>query len=118
MARDAELTTELVLSCAELVPPGHVVSYGDIAELANTSPRRVGTIMASRGGEVAWWRVTNRNGELPAHLLPLARKHWQREGIGHTDQRCQFVHHQMDLEALATLFTPVFDEIVREASGS
>lgn len=30
-----------------LVPPGHVVSYGDIAELIGIGPRQVGAIMAA-----------------------------------------------------------------------
>lgn len=110
MARETDTTAEMVLSCAELVTPGSVVSYGDIAILAETSPRRVGTIMAARGGEVSWWRVTNRQGELPAHLLPLARKHWQRESIEHDESRCNFEKHRMELVTLAALFEDALGE--------
>ena len=45
LARDTGYDGELVV---ELIPPGRVVSYGDIAELTGSSPRRVGTIMAAR----------------------------------------------------------------------
>ncbi|WP_226965873.1 MGMT family protein [Tessaracoccus defluvii] len=89
-----------------------VVSYGDIALLVDTSPRRVGTVMATRGGEVSWWRVTNRNGELPAHLLPLARKQWRREGIAHTERRCDFERHRMEPGYLAALFGDALGEFI------
>ncbi|MDO5675881.1 MAG: MGMT family protein [Propionibacteriaceae bacterium] len=101
MTNRAELTVELVLRAVEQVPPGRVVAYGDIADLVGTSARRVGTIMATSGGEVTWWRVTNRDGELPAHLLPLARKHWDREGIRHGEKRCDIRRHLADLVQLA-----------------
>ena len=72
---------ERVLRAVEQVPAGRVVAYGDVASLVGTSARRVGTIMSNWGGEVSWWRVTNAAGRMPEHLLPLARKQWQREGV-------------------------------------
>lgn len=105
MARlDPQLTVELVLLAVELVPPGRVVAYGDIAALVATTPRRVGTIMAQRGGEVAWWRVTNAKGELPAHLSALATRRWDDEGISHLGSRCRIARHRADLDALAHRF--------------
>lgn len=71
---------DLVLCAVECVPSGRVVSYGDIAELVGTSARRVGAIMAQAGDEVPWWRVTNASGQLPAHLLSEATRHWIVEG--------------------------------------
>ena len=100
-ARSPELTVEHVLRAVEQIPAGYVVAYGDLAELVGTSARRVGTIMATRGGEVTWWRVTNRDGGLPAHLLPLARKQWAREGIAHDGLRCAIGRHRADLSELA-----------------
>lgn len=101
MSDKAEVTVEMVLRAVEQVPAGRVVAYGDIAELVGTSPRRVGTIMATYGGEVSWWRVTNRDGALPAQLLPLARKQWSREGITHNGQRAGIARHRADLGRLA-----------------
>lgn len=98
---EAELTVERVLRAVEQVPRGRVVAYSDIAALVGTSPRRVGTIMADHGGEVAWWRVTNRDGVLPAHLLELARKRWKREGIEADETRCRINRHRADLDELA-----------------
>lgn len=113
MTSTAEVTAELVLRAVEQVPPGSVASYGDIAELVGTSARRVGTIMATRGGEVSWWRVTNRDGELPAHLLPLACKQWGREGIANDGQRCRISRHRTDLTQLADDYA----EATAELSG-
>lgn len=93
---------EKVLTAVEMVPPGHVVSYGDIAELVGTSARRVGTIMSRHGSAVPWWRVTNASGELPAHLLEEAGKRWAEEGIGRSasGRGCRISRHRADLVAL------------------
>lgn len=61
---------EAVLQLVESIPPGHVMSYGAIAEaLADVSgrcsARQVGTIMARHGGGVPWHRVVNGSGRLP-----------------------------------------------------
>ena len=103
-ARPADVTVDLVLAAVDLVPEGRVVTYGDIAALVGTSARRVGTIMAQRGGEVPWWRVTNAQGGLPPHLLDLARKRWELEGIGWRDDRCLIRRHRADPLALAEAY--------------
>lgn len=97
----SDLVIERVLRAVEQVPSGHVVSYGDIAELVGTSARRVGAIMASDGGQVAWWRVTNASGSLPEHLRPLARKHWRLEGTKVDGDRCLIRESRADLARLA-----------------
>ena len=76
-----DLVVERVLRAVELVPPGTVVAYGDLAELVGIGPRQVGSIMATWGSGVAWWRVTNAAGSLPPELLARAREHWAAEGI-------------------------------------
>ncbi|WP_308042291.1 MGMT family protein [Streptomyces sp. 8L] len=62
---------ERVLDVAELIPPGRVMTYGDIAEwLEEGGPRQVGRVMALYGGTVAWWRVVRSDGGLlPGHEL-------------------------------------------------
>ncbi|GAA4895962.1 MGMT family protein [Tessaracoccus lubricantis] len=112
MARQAEVTVELVLRAVEQVPPGKVVSYGDIAELVGTSARRVGAVMATQGGEVSWWRVTNRDGVLPSHLLPLARKHWAREGVSADASGCNIARHRADLMQLACAYADAAAELI------
>lgn len=54
---------ELVLSVVELIPPGRVMTYGDVAEyLGQGGPRQVGAVMAYAGGAVPWWRVIRADG--------------------------------------------------------
>lgn len=100
----AELTVERVLRAVEQVPRGSVVAYSDIAGIAGTSARRVGSIMAEFGGEVSWWRVTNRDGALPPHLMALARRHWAREGIEADEARCRISRHRADLATLTAAY--------------
>ena len=60
---------ERVLEVAELIPPGRVMTYGDVAEwLDEGGPRQVGRVMALYGGTVPWWRVVRADGVLlPGH---------------------------------------------------
>lgn len=108
---DAELTIECVLTCVELVPRGHVVSYGDIAAIVATSARRVGSVMSTHGSAVAWWRVVNASGGLPPGLLPEARRHWNEEGIGETTNGCAIRRHRADLPALAASYARAIGSI-------
>lgn len=72
---------ERVLEVAELVPPGRVMTYGDVAEwLEEGGPRQVGRVMALYGGGVPWWRVVRADGRLlPGHEL-RALEHYRAEG--------------------------------------
>jgi alkylated DNA nucleotide flippase Atl1 len=56
-----------VLDVVDSIPPGSVMSYGDVAEfLGEGGPRQVGRIMALWGGGVPWWRVVHADGSLLA----------------------------------------------------
>lgn len=56
---------ERVLDVAERIPPGRVMTYGDVAEwLQEGGPRQVGRVMALYGGAVPWWRVVRADGVL------------------------------------------------------
>ena len=70
-----------VLEVAEGIPPGRVMTYGDVAEwLEEGGPRQVGRVMALYGGAVPWWRVVRADGTLlPGHEL-RALAHYRREG--------------------------------------
>lgn len=89
---------ERVLDAVARVPRGRVASYGDIGRAVGVGPREVGRILARHGSEVAWWRVTSRDGLLPPHLLPDAVSHWLDEGIGvRPDGRgCRIGRHRVD----------------------
>ncbi|MEU8714667.1 MGMT family protein [Streptomyces sp. NPDC048663] len=72
---------ERVLEVAEGIPPGRVMTYGDVAEwLEEGGPRQVGRVMALYGGSVPWWRVVRADGVLlPGHEL-TALDHYRTEG--------------------------------------
>jgi alkylated DNA nucleotide flippase Atl1 len=82
--RDADALPEYaerVLDVAERIPPGRVMTYGDVAEwLEEGGPRQVGRVMALYGGAVPWWRVVRADGTLlPGHEL-RALAHYRAEG--------------------------------------
>lgn len=72
---------ERVLDVAELIPPGRVMTYGDVAEwLGEGGPRQVGRVMSLYGAAVPWWRVVRADGALlPGHEL-RALDHYRAEG--------------------------------------
>lgn len=72
---------ERVLDVAEVIPPGRVMTYGDIAEwLGEGGPRQVGRVMALYGAGVPWWRVVRADGRLlPGHEV-RALGHYREEG--------------------------------------
>lgn len=55
-----------VLDIVRQIPPGRVMSYGDVAEfLGAGGPRHVGQVMSRGGGDVPWWRVIKADGSPP-----------------------------------------------------
>nr|WP_223770317.1 MGMT family protein [Streptomyces huiliensis] len=72
---------ERVLSVAEIIPPGRVMTYGDVAEwLGEGGPRQVGRAMALYGGAVPWWRVVRADGVLLPGRERAALGHYREEG--------------------------------------
>ncbi len=72
---------ERVLDVAERIPPGRVMTYGDVAEwLGEGGPRQVGHVMALYGGAVPWWRVVRADGGLLAGHELRALEHYRAEG--------------------------------------
>jgi alkylated DNA nucleotide flippase Atl1 len=71
---------ERVLEVAERIPPGRVMTYGDVAEwLGEGGPRQVGRVMALYGGAVPWWRVVRSDGVLLPGSEPRALEHYRAE---------------------------------------
>ncbi|GGT39760.1 MGMT family protein [Streptomyces purpureus] len=72
---------ERVLEVTEHIPPGRVMTYGDVAEwLGEGGPRQVGRVMALYGSAVPWWRVVRSDGTLlPGHEV-RALSHYRAEG--------------------------------------
>ena len=71
-----------VLDVVDSIPPGRVMSYGDIAEhlAAGRGPRQVGRVMAVYGGAVAWWRVIHSDGTPAPGHDSVALRHYLAEG--------------------------------------
>ncbi|MDI5963863.1 MGMT family protein [Streptomyces sp. SL13] len=70
-----------VLEVAEGIPPGRVMTYGDVAEwLEEGGPRQVGRVMTLYGGGVPWWRVVRADGTLLTGHELRALAHYRREG--------------------------------------
>ncbi|HYS31110.1 MAG TPA: MGMT family protein [Streptosporangiaceae bacterium] len=70
-----------VLDVAESIPPGRVMSYGDIATcVGEGGPRQVGRVMALWGGGVPWWRVVHADGSLLSGHEREALRHYRTEG--------------------------------------
>ena len=67
-----------MLAAVDRIPPGKVLSYGDVAEFVGSgSGRAVGAVMSRHGHEVPWQRVVLSTGEpapsAPAEALRLLR---------------------------------------------
>lgn len=72
---------ERVLDVVDVIPPGRVMSYGDVAEyLGDGGPRQVGQVLAQWGGGVAWWRVIHADGTPPPGHESAALARYRDEG--------------------------------------
>ncbi|MFP5346304.1 MAG: MGMT family protein [Actinomycetes bacterium] len=72
---------EAVLDVVSRIPPGRVLSYGDVAEyLGEAGPRTVGRVMSTRGSGVPWWRVLRADGSVVPELRERAFAHYREEG--------------------------------------
>lgn len=62
-------TARRILEAVELIPPGRVLTYGDVAEFVGLrSGRVVGNVLHRFGHEVPWWRVVRSTGHpAPSH---------------------------------------------------
>ena len=70
-----------VLEVVDAIPPGRVMTYGDVAAaLGSRAARMVGQVMAFYGSEVPWWRVVRAGGHPPVKHEHLALEHYRAEG--------------------------------------
>ncbi len=114
------MLAERILRAIEQVPAGRVVSYGDVAALIGVGPRQVGHAMGHLGAPVAWWRVVNHVGDLPAPLLAEALPHWHAEGIElkANGRGCRITLHRADLAAWAADYERAVADLDQEARTS
>jgi alkylated DNA nucleotide flippase Atl1 len=73
--------TDAVLDVVARIPPGRVMTYGDVAwTFGRPGARAVGMVMRHHGSTVPWWRVIRAGGHPPARLEAEARAHYDAEG--------------------------------------
>jgi alkylated DNA nucleotide flippase Atl1 len=72
---------ERVLEVVDAIPPGSVMTYGDVAAtLGSRAARMVGQVMAYYGSDVPWWRVVRASGHPPVDHAQTALQHYRAEG--------------------------------------
>ncbi|WP_129840675.1 MGMT family protein [Streptomyces sp. RFCAC02] len=87
-----------VLTVVEHIPPGTVLTYGDVAEIVGQGgPRQVGAVMAAYGAAVAWWRVVRADGRLLPGHEHTALGHYRAEGTPLRDPRERGDHPRVDM---------------------
>ena len=70
-----------VLAVVESIPPGRVMTYGDVAAaIGSRAPRAVGQAMAYYGSDVPWWRVIRSSGHPPRNHDAAALERYEAEG--------------------------------------
>lgn len=92
-----------MLEIVDQIPRGHVLGYGDIAEMIGTGgPRQVGQVMAQYGHLVQWHRVIYSNGRLPHGHEAEARELLIADGVrfrapsSHGHQQVDMNRHRWD----------------------
>lgn len=72
---------EAVLDIVTAIPPGAVMTYGDVAAvLGSRAARAVGNVLAWHGSDVPWWRVVRASGHPAVGHEDRALVHFRAEG--------------------------------------
>ena len=70
-----------VLEVVDAIPPGTVMTYGDVAAaIGSRAVRGVGQVMAYAGSDVPWWRVVRSTGHPAVGHESRALEHYRAEG--------------------------------------
>ncbi|MCW2495107.1 MGMT family protein [Jatrophihabitans sp.] len=93
----SEQLAQRILDCISSIPPGRVMSYGDVAEYTGaSSPRIVGRVLALDDGSVPWHRVMRSDGTLAEHLYTEQRQRLLSEGVGFRGDRVDLARFRWD----------------------
>lgn len=86
-----------VLEVVDRIPPGRVMSYGDVAEfLGSGAGRAVGAVLSRHGHEVPWHRVVRSSGE-PNPAAPVeAARLLRAEGVPMRGDRVDMARARWD----------------------
>jgi len=84
---DAELA-ERVREVILAIPPGEVLSYGEVAARAGVpSARQVGRLLSEDGQDLPWHRVTRADGRFAPHIAAEQSARLRAEGVTVVDGR-------------------------------
>lgn len=76
------LNDDDVLAVVESIPPGRVMTYGDIGVfLGDRGPRSVARALSRHGGGVPWWRVIRADGSCAEPVRVRQLEHLRDEGV-------------------------------------
>lgn len=99
-ASDPVAFADAVLEVVADIPPGRVMTYGDIAAvLGSRGARIVGQVMARFGSSVPWWRVVRAGGLPPSCHEGRALGHYRDEGTPLIEHPTDPVGYRIDLGA-------------------
>jgi alkylated DNA nucleotide flippase Atl1 len=88
MPKITDAQVERVRDLVAAIPPGRVVTYGDIACAAGlSSPRIVAWIMRTDSQDLPWHRVITASGRPAPHLAAQQLELLRAEGVIATDRR-------------------------------
>lgn len=88
MAKITDAQVEQVRDLVASIPPGRVVTYGDIAcAAALSSPRIVAWIMRTDSEDLPWHRVITASGRPASHLAERQLELLRAEGVIARDHR-------------------------------
>jgi alkylated DNA nucleotide flippase Atl1 len=94
---DAAGLAQRILACVESIPPGRVMTYGDVAEYVGASSARiVGRVLALDDGSVPWHRVLRADGTLAEHLYTEQRQRLLAEGVRFRGAKVDLAGHRWD----------------------
>jgi methylated-DNA-protein-cysteine methyltransferase-like protein len=86
-----------ILACVEQIPPGKVMTYGDVAEFVGSrAARMVGRVLSHDGGTVPWQRVVRADGSLAPHLYSEQRQLLLSEGVRFVGERVELASARWD----------------------
>lgn len=97
MSDGSEQLAHRILACVESIPPGRVMTYGDVAEFVGASSARiVGRVLALDDGSVPWHRVLRADGSLAEHIYTEQRQRLLSEGVRFRGDRVDLAAHRWD----------------------
>ncbi len=95
---------EAIYEVVRAIPPGQVMSYGQVGREAGSAARTVGWAMANVQDDVPWQRVVGADGYLrigrrSVALQDAQRKLLEREGVTFAENGCvNMARHQVGNE--------------------